>query len=87
MLQFKIAEFIGAIRGAMERGVNEGGVVTEEMVSCVFAVIFVLVVVVLTLMCWPSDVLVFRSRQLSLPFADDAYLCQLPLCHCFGSKC
>ncbi len=36
MLQFKIAEFIGAIRGAMERGVNEGGVVTEEMVSCVF---------------------------------------------------
>jgi hypothetical protein len=30
--QFKIAEFIGAIRGAMERGVNEGGVVTEEMV-------------------------------------------------------
>ena len=31
-LQFKIAEFIGAIRGAMERGVNEGGVVTEEMV-------------------------------------------------------
>ena len=31
--QFKIAEFIGAIRGALERGVNEGGVVTEEMVS------------------------------------------------------
>jgi hypothetical protein len=37
-LQFKIAEFIGAIRGAMERGVNEGGVVTEEMVRqrCLF---------------------------------------------------
>ncbi len=32
-VQFKIAEFIGAIRGALERGVNEGGVVTEEMVS------------------------------------------------------
>jgi len=50
VLQFKIAEFIGAIRGAMERGVNEGGVVTEEMVSYVFAVVFVLVVMVLTLM-------------------------------------
>jgi hypothetical protein len=62
--QFKIAEFIGAIRGALERGVNEGGVVTEEMVS-VRVVLLLLLLLLLLLPLLLLLLLLHASRLVS----------------------